>query len=106
MEEKGKKLDNSSTREPKKVGGLILETLKKMGYSDRIHRQSAVICWSEIVGSEISRETKALRMDGKTLIVKVQKAAWRQQLLFLKNDLLKKIASSLGERVVEDIRFI
>ncbi len=95
-----------STNDPKKIGGLILEALNKMGYAERIHRQSAVIGWSEIVGEIISNETKALKIDNKTLVVKVHKAAWRQQLIFLKEEILKKIETDLGRGVVEDIRFI
>ena len=99
-------MEKFSTNDPKKIGGLILETLNKMGYADRIHRQSAVISWSEIVGDVISKETKALKIDNKTLVVKVHQAAWRQQLIFLKEEILKKIESALGKGVVEDIRFI
>ena len=51
-----------------------------MGYSDRIHRQSAVICWSEIVGSEISRETKALKMNRtlKEMSLEEMEAIWQE----------------------------
>ena len=83
-----------------------METLNRMGYSERIHRQSAVINWSEIVGDRIAQETRALKIDNKTLVVKVYKAAWRQQLVFLKDEILRKIEIDLGRGVVEDIRFI
>lgn len=99
-------MEKFSKNEPQKIGGLIMESLKRMGYSERIHRQSAVISWSEIVGETIAKETKALKIDNKTLVIKVHKAAWRQQLIFLKAELLKKIESDLGRGVVEDIRFI
>lgn len=99
-------MEKSSKNEPQKIGGLIMDSLKRMGYSERIHRQSAVIGWSEIVGDTIAKETKALKIDNKTLVIKVHKAAWRQQLIFLKAELLKKIESDLGRGVVEDIRFI
>jgi len=99
-------LEKFSTDDPQKIGGLIIEALNKMGYAERIHRQSAVISWSQIVGEIISKETKALKIDNKTLVVKVHKAAWRQQLIFLKEELLKKIENDLGKDVVEDIRFI
>jgi predicted nucleic acid-binding Zn ribbon protein len=99
-------LEKFSTNDPKKIGALILESLNKMGYAEKIHRQSVVINWSEIVGKTISKETKALKIDNKTLVVKVDKAAWRQQLVFLKDEILRKIETELGKDVVEDIRFI
>jgi len=77
-----------------------------MGYSGRLEKQSAVVKWGDIVGDTISAETKALKIDGDVLVVKVFKAAWRQQLIFLKDDLLIKLGNKLGEGRVKDIRFI
>ena len=99
-------MEKFSTSDPEKIGGLILDALSRMGLADRIHKQSAVLSWSEIVGEDISKETKALKIDNNTLVVKVYKAAWRQQLTFLKEELLKKVETQLGKGVVEDIRFI
>jgi len=99
-------LKKFSTNDPEKIGGLILQALDKMGFAGRIHKQSAVTGWSEIVGEAISKETRALKIDGDTLVVKVYKAAWRQQLIFMKEELLKKIRINLGDGSVEDIRFI
>ena len=90
--------------EPQKIGGFILDTLNRMGFSGRLKKQEAVTRWSEIVGETIAAETEALRIDGDTLVVKVQKAAWRQQLIFLKDDLLGKIRKEIGEDI-KDIRF-
>lgn len=95
-----------STNDPEKIGGLILQALDRMGYAGRIHKQSAVTGWSEIVGEDISKETRALKIDGDTLVVKVHKAAWRQQLIFMKDELLNKIRINLGDESVKDIRFI
>lgn len=91
--------------EPQKIGGFILATLDRMGITDRLKKQRAVNGWSEIVGEKIAAETEALRIDGDTLVVKVHQAAWRQQLLFLKEDLLSKIRKELGGDI-KDIRFL
>jgi predicted nucleic acid-binding Zn ribbon protein len=92
--------------DPQKIGDLVRRTIDKMGYSDRLEKQSAVEKWSDIVGETISAETKAVKIDGDTLVVKVFKAAWRQQLIFLKDDLLTKLGDKLGEGQVKDIRFL
>ena len=69
-------------------------------------KQSAVEQWGEIVGEKIAIETKALKIDGDVLVVKVFKAAWRQQLIFLKDELLSKLETELGDERVKDIRFL
>jgi len=77
-----------------------------MGFAERLHRQEAVTKWGEIVGSKLAAETEALKIDGDTLVVKVYQAAWRHQLVFLKNDFLARLDTELGKDVIQDIRFI
>jgi len=93
-------------KEPEKLGDSILETLGRMGFSERLQKQSAVIRWPEIVGETVAAESEAVRIDGDTLVVKVFKAAWRQQLVFVKDELLGKMEVELGKDLIRDIRFI
>jgi predicted nucleic acid-binding Zn ribbon protein len=93
-------------REPEKLGGLISSFLGRLGVSERLNRQSAVILWPEIAGQKIAEETEAIRVDGDTLVVRVQKAAWRQQLSFLRMELVEKLNSKIGKGYIKDIRFI
>ncbi len=92
--------------EPEKIGNVILQTLNRMGFAERLQRQTAVMRWEEIVGDTIAAETEALRIEGSTLVVRVHRAAWRQQLTYLKEGLLVKLKAELGEDSIKDIRFI
>jgi predicted nucleic acid-binding Zn ribbon protein len=92
--------------EPEKIGGLIAGYLDHLGFAARLGKQEAVLRWSDIVGPRVAEETKALRIDGDTLVVKVNQAAWRQQLSFLKIELLAKLDLKLGKGCIKDIRFI
>lgn len=92
--------------EPEKIGSLILDCIGKMGYADRLHKQESVTRWSEIAGSIIAAESEALRIDGDTLVVKVHRAAWRQQLTFLKADILAHLERKIGKGYIKDIRFV
>jgi len=93
-------------KEPEKIGGLISGYLDSLGLAERLGKQEAVLQWPEIAGPRIASETEALKVEGDTLVVKVQKAAWRQQLTFLKAELLAKLDSKLGAGCIKDIRFI
>ncbi len=93
-------------KEPEKIGNVILKTLRRMGFAERLQKQSAVMRWKAIVGDTIAAETEALRIEGSTLVVRVHQAAWRQQLTYLKEGLLAKLQAELGEDSIEDIRFI
>ena len=93
-------------KEPTKIGSLILDSISRMGFGERLYKQNAVLNWPKIVGDIIAAETEAQRIDGDTLIIKVHRPAWRQQLTFLKADLLAKINLQIGEGHIKDIRFI
>ncbi len=92
--------------EPEKIGNVILKTLNRMGFAERLQRQTAVMRWKEIAGDTIAAETEALRIEGSTLVVRVHRAAWRQQLTYIKEGLLVKLKAELGEDSIKDIRFI
>jgi len=92
--------------EPEKLSAAILKTIGRMGFSERLHKQQAVTRWKELVGDTVAAETEAVRIDGNVLVVKVFKAAWRQQLVFLKDELLAKLEVELGKDLIKDIWFI
>ena len=94
------------TDEPIKIGGLIRGYLDGLGFATRLEKQTAVLQWADIAGPRIAEEAEALRIDGDTLVVRVGQAAWRQQLSFLKVELLGRMESRLGKGVIKDIRFI
>ena len=77
-----------------------------LGFANRLDKQTAVLQWADIAGPKIAEEAVALRIDGDTLVVRVGQAAWRQQLSFLKVELLGRMESRLGKGVIKDIRFI
>jgi len=93
-------------KEPEKISGSIMDALSKMGIAERLRRQQAVTRWKEAVGEIIGAQTEALKIDGDTLVVKVYQAAWRQQLIFLKDELLAKLENEIGKELIKDIRFV
>jgi predicted nucleic acid-binding Zn ribbon protein len=89
-----------------KIGDIIWDSIEKMGFKPKLLRQSAILCWGEVAGEAIAQKSKALKVEGDTLIVKVYQPAWRQELLFLKNNLLAKIEAKIGKGHISDIRFV
>lgn len=93
-------------KEPEKIGGSLMDALSRMGIAERLHKQQAVTRWKEAVGEVIAAQTEALKIDGDTLVVKVFQAAWRQELIFLKDELLAKLENEIGKDLIKDIRFV
>ena len=76
-----------------------------MGVGARLAEQSAVTVWDQAVGETISREAQPKSIKQGVLKVKVKDAAWRQELSFMKDDIIGKLNHVLGREIVSDIIF-
>jgi predicted nucleic acid-binding Zn ribbon protein len=88
-----------------KIGDLVRKTLQAIGIADRVDKQIAITCWAEIVGEKLAEKSTAIRVEKDVLKVKVISAPWRNELVFFKQDILKKIAEKIGEGKINDIYF-
>ncbi|MCP4581129.1 MAG: DUF721 domain-containing protein [candidate division Zixibacteria bacterium] len=88
-----------------RIGSLLKQTLKSAGIAERVDRQTAVAFWAEIVGPKLAEKTQALKVEKDTLKVKVVSATWRNELIFFKETILKKIADRIGRGKINDIYF-
>ena len=88
-----------------RIGDLLKKTLQAAGIAERVDRQTAVTFWEEIVGPKLAEKTKALRVENDVLKVKVASAPWRNEMVFFKEDILKKIAEKIGKNKINDIIF-
>lgn len=92
-------------RNPQPVGDLLGDVLTEMGLNKKLIQWKAVDIWPEIVGEQIARVTVAERIEHGKLIVRVATAVWRNELLFLKRDIIAKLNAALGDNVVKEIIF-
>ena len=88
-----------------RIGELLKKTLQSAGIADRVDRQAAVTFWEEIVGPKLAEKTRALRVEKDILKVKVASAPWRNEMVFFKEEILKKIAERIGKGKINDIIF-
>jgi predicted nucleic acid-binding Zn ribbon protein len=80
--------------------------VRSLGIEKKVKQNEALIRWSEIVGEQVSQVTRVDRVQDGILLVKVSSSAWRNELVYMKKDILERIYSSIGKGVIEDIRFI
>jgi predicted nucleic acid-binding Zn ribbon protein len=89
-----------------KIGDLIKQSLQSVGIAEKIEKQMAVAYWPEIVGAKLAEKTTAIKVEKDILKVKVVNAPWRNELVFFKEDILKKIAARIGDGKINDIYFM
>ncbi|MBM3332041.1 DUF721 domain-containing protein [candidate division WOR-3 bacterium] len=93
-------------RKFRSVGSVLPRVLKGLKLDKVLAAQPAVDSWPQIAGPKTAEHTRAVEVDGKTLVVVVDSPAWMVQLRFLKPQLLKKIEGRVGKGLVTDLRFV
>ncbi len=92
--------------EAKRLGELINEFTHRENVSGKLQAYQVVGDWEKIVGDVIGRNTDLVRIENGTLYVKTKTGAWRNELIFMKPAILKKIKENYPASGVENIFFI
>jgi len=89
-----------------RIGNIIVPFIKELGIDTKIKHYEALSIWSNVVGERIARVTEPERIvDGK-LFIKVRNDAWRNELLYMKSDLISRVNMKLGRSLIKDILLI
>ena len=88
------------------MGGVLQNLLKNLGLEKRIKEQKLILDWDKIVGNKIAEKTKAFKIEGNKLFVKVESPSWRNELFYLKKDIINKLNQSVKQEVIKDIIFL
>lgn len=82
----------------------LKELLKELGIENNVLHNQAIYLWPEVVGKRIAEISHAERIDRNILFVKVLNDSWRNELIYLKKDIIERLNKRIGKRVVDDIR--
>lgn len=84
----------------------MADLLAKLGIERKLKQQQALLLWDKVVGEKIASRTRAVGLENGKLFVGVDSASWRNELIFMKGDIIVKLNAEVGDRIVEDIVFI
>jgi hypothetical protein len=87
------------------IKDLLDKALRKLGISKKVKKAQLLDTWSKVIGRDIKEHTEAKYFDRGTLFINVDDSSWAHQLLFMKQNLIKKINKKLDEELVTEIRF-
>ena len=91
---------------PEKVNSILNSFLSSKGYLTSCREYSVISQWKDIVGESVAAISYCENVDNGILYVKVSSSAWRQELCFLKKDILRKIDSHTDCHSIKDIVFL
>lgn len=93
-------------KNPKPLSEVLKRALKRWKLTEPMKRHEVFEHWEEISGSKIAALSRPAKIQGNNMIVEVDHPAWVQELNFLKEEFLKKIAQSHPESRIKNIRFV
>lgn len=92
---------------PKPVGDLLTDYFKKDALAlEKIEQSRALQAWPRMVGGATATVSRAKGFRGTQMMVVVNDPMWRQQLLFLKSELLTKYQRAFPKLKITNIFFV
>ena len=95
-----------NNRDPQKIGPILEDLIKNMGFEKKLSELQVVEIWREIVGEKIASISEAVKISDGRLTVRVPDPSWKQQLIYLKKEFIAAINARMGKAVVKDIFLI
>jgi len=83
----------------------IQDLAKHLGLERNLEDYQVITSWAEMVGEQIAKVTQAQRMENGVLFVGVSTAPWRAELSMKRMEIMQKINTAFGKKVVKEIRF-
>ena len=77
--------------------------LRAVGPSHEVAEAAALAAWKHGVGEGLQTHAVATRLEASVLIVEVRDSIWQKQLATMKEQLLFRVNSVLGQAIVKDI---
>jgi hypothetical protein len=92
-------------QEPQRIGRVLEEVLSESGYLTVCKEYGIVQKWPAIAPERLAAASKCERIENGILYVKVASAPWRQEAVYLKENILRKIQKEFGCPTIKDIVF-
>ena len=88
----------------RRVGEALPRALKSLGISRRTREAQAIWLWPQLVGPQLARETRAVKLTGSTLWVTASSTPLAHQLHLERGGLINRLNLMIGAPVVHEIR--
>lgn len=93
------------TRGLTSAAGAVQGFLQGQELSAVLRPHLAKACWAEVVGPQVAGVTQVAAVCDGVLVVRVKNSVWANELTLLKDDMLRRLNTTLGGRVLSDIHF-
>jgi predicted nucleic acid-binding Zn ribbon protein len=90
-------------RDPQVFGDVLARLVKARGWQKPAAEATVFGAWERVVGPDIAKHSRPVKLDGGELTVEAESTAWAMQLRSLAGSLLQRIAAEVGHNVVRKL---
>jgi predicted nucleic acid-binding Zn ribbon protein len=94
-----------SSNRPQRLGDVLSGVIDELGLRKKLDEARVVEAWKGVAGPQVERETERAWVKGGRLYVKIQSAAWRQELQMQRGRWKERLNDELGRALVDEIVF-
>lgn len=87
-------------RDPQLFGAVLERIMKQRGWEKPKAEATVFGAWEKVVGEDIARHSRPVKLDDGVLTVEAESTAWATQLRMLAAGLIRNIAGEVGHNVV------
>ena len=95
----------TAKKQPLAFNTALSEFAASVAITKKLREYNVLTSWETIVGEQIAKVAKPQRIDNRILLVAVASAPWRAELSMRRREIIEKINSAVGKKVLQDIRF-
>lgn len=85
------------------IGAVIQQWLKNNGLEEKLQQKSIPGYWVEIVGETVARHATVERVDRGKMIVRVESAVWRNEIMLRREEIRSKVNARFGAEIVTEV---
>jgi len=90
----------------KSLGDVLQELLHQYGLAQRVKEFEAMNLWPEVVGEQVAKVSAARDVRDGCLYVEVTNSVWRNELYYMKPEIIAKINRKIGQNLIHDILLV
>jgi predicted nucleic acid-binding Zn ribbon protein len=98
-------LINVKSEEPQRIGPIVEAVLSEKGYLTSCKEYGILLKWPSIVEKGLAKASTCERVENGVVYVKIFSGSWRQEALYQKETLIKRIQTEFGCPTIKDIVF-
>jgi predicted nucleic acid-binding Zn ribbon protein len=89
--------------ETQNISAIVRALLKQHGLEDKLLEHRLIKSWDDLLGKAIARHTKKLYIKDRCLFVSLDSSVVRNELMMIRDELIKRLNENTGAKVIDKI---